>query len=508
MKFKRRCPEFFIRVTNPLAWLAAIWLVAIVPLAIGDTRQVSDQPRPPNVVIIFVDDLGYGDIRPFGQTAYPTPALERMAREGRRFTDFVVSSAVCSASRAAILTGCYHTRVGIHGALGPSSPNGIAATEVTLGELCQSRGYATACIGKWHLGHQSQFLPTRHGFDYFYGLPYSNDMWPFHPDYAQLPPDAAARKRGYPDLPLLENELVINPQVTGEDQARLIGDYADRALQFMEQNRQRPFLVYLAHTMVHVPLFASDRYLGKSGEGLFADVMLELDDSVGRILDSLTQWGLADNTLVVFTSDNGPWLSYGNHAGNAGGLREGKGTSFEGGVRVPTVMWWPGKIPAATECAELCSTIDLLPTIAGLNGATLPNHPIDGRDLRTLIFAPADQPAPPSPHEYFYYYYANQELQAVRDRRWKLMLPHQYRTLENVEPGRDGRPANYRQVEMELSLFDLKTDPGESKNLVEQFPEETQRLLKIADQAREELGDRLTGHTGRSVRPSDRAEEK
>ncbi len=482
------------------------WIAAILAASITCAQSPAGNPtsNPPNIIVIFVDDLGYGDVRPFGETKYPTRRLEQMAREGRRFTDFVVSSAVCSASRAAILTGCYHTRVGIHGALGPSSQLGIAANEVTLGELCKSRGYATACIGKWHLGHQPQFSPNRHGFDYFYGLPYSNDMWPFHPDYVDLPADAAARKRGYPDLPLIENDRVLNPQVTGPDQARLIGDYTDRALTFIEQHREQPFLVYLAHSMVHVPLFVSEGFAGKSEQGLFADVMLELDASVGRILDSLHQWGLTNNTLVVFTSDNGPWLSYGNHAGSSGGLREGKGTSFEGGVRVPTIMWWPGKIPAGSSCDELASTIDVLPTVAGLIGAKLPAHPIDGRDLSPQMFATMDQPMPESPHPYFYYYYGNQELQAVRDRRWKLMLPHEYRTLGDTEPGHDGKPSPYRQVKLELSLFDLKSDPGERENLIDRFPAEAERLLLVAEQARVDLGDRLTERPGQGIRPPDR----
>lgn len=499
---RKRLPSFVrARLVLGLGWVAAI-LVARITVA--QTSAAVHSGKAPNIVVIFVDDLGYGDVRPFGETQYPTPRLEQMAREGRRFTDFVVSSAVCSASRAAILTGCYHTRVGIHGALGPNSQLGIAANEMTLGELCQSRGYATACIGKWHLGHQPQFSPIRHGFDYFYGLPYSNDMWPFHPDYVDLPADAAARKRGYPDLPLIENDRVVNSQVTGPDQAKLIGDYTDRTLSFIEQHREQPFLVYLAHSMVHVPLFVSADFAGKSKQGLFADVMLELDASVGRILDSLQQWGLADNTLVVFTSDNGPWLSYGNHAGSSGGLREGKGTSFEGGVRVPTIMWWPGRIPAGSTCDELTSTIDVLPTVASLLGAQLPTHPIDGRDLSPQMFASADQPMPESPHSYFYYYYGNQELQAVRDRRWKLMLPHEYRTLENVAPGKDGKPAAYRQVKLELSLFDLKNDPGERENVIDRFPDQAERLLQMAEQARVDLGDRLTGRSGQGVRPADR----
>ena len=460
--------------------------------------------KTPNVVVIFIDDLGYADIGPFGAKDYKTPRLDEMARQGMQFTDFVSSTAVCSAARAALLTGCYHRRVGISGALGPNSKAGINSNEMTLAELCKQRDYATACFGKWHLGLPKKFLPLQHGFDQYYGLPYSNDMWPFHPDYADLPAAAAKRKRGFPDLPLIENNLVINPVVTGENQAQLTTEYTNRAVKFIDENHEKPFFLYVPHTMVHVPLFVSERFAGKSGAGLFGDVMMEVDWSVGQILDSLRKHNIEDNTLVVFTSDNGPWLSYGDHCGSALPLREGKGTMFEGGYRVPTLFWWPGKIPAGGKCDEFASTIDLFPTVAKLIDGTLPDHKIDGKDIRPLMFGEKDAQ---SPHEAFYCYYAGGQLQAVRDRQWKLHLPHSYRTMNGRPGGTNGKPAKYEQHRISYGLFDLKNDIGETKNVFDQHPEIVARLMKHVEAARADLGDKLTNSKGSGIRPAGRADK-
>lgn len=459
------------------------------------------QDRPPNVVVIFIDDMGYADIGPFGATDYETPNLDRMAREGRRFTDFSVSTAVCSASRAALLTGCYHHRIGIHGALGPNAEIGLHEDEVTLAEVCKQRGYATACYGKWHLGHHPKFLPLQHGFDEYFGLPYSNDMWPLHPDYADLPKGAAKRKRGYPALPLIKDNEVIDAEVTGEDQAQLTKWYTERAVDFIARHADEPFFLYVPHTMVHVPLFVSKAFEGKSGRGLFADVVMELDWSVGQILAALAEHGIDDDTLVVFTSDNGPWLSYGDHAGSAAPLREGKGTMWEGGCREPTIMRWPGKIPAGTTCDELASTIDIVPTVAALLDVPLPSHPIDGHDIRPLMFG---EPSARSPHEAFYCYYNGGELQAVRDRRWKLYFPHRYRTMAGHPGGTGGKPADYEHRETGTELYDLKNDVGEATDVARQNPEVVARLEKLADVAREQLGDKLTKREGTARRPPGR----
>ena len=458
-----------------------------------------DVDQPPNVVIFFIDDMGYADIGPFGATANKTPHLDRMASEGRVFTDFHSATAVCSASRVALLTGCYPERVSILGALNPSAQHGIHADEMTLAELCRSRGYSTAIFGKWHLGHHRQFLPLQHGFDEYLGLPYSNDMWPNHPDLAKLAPDAAERKRRFPPLPLFRNNEVVDSDVDGSDQAQLTRQFTERAVDFIERNKSRPFFLYFPHTMVHVPIFASEEFLGKSGAGLFGDVVAEIDWSVGQILETLRRNGLDERTLVVFTSDNGPWLSYGNHGGSAGPLREGKGTMFEGGYRVPCVMRWPGKIPAGTRCDELTATMDLFPTIAGLIGATVPNERvIDGQDIWPLM---AGQPDAISPHDVVYCYY-NRELRAVRDRRWKLFFPHRSNTLSGRTGGKDGTPARYDQQEVGRWLFDLKNDLGETTDVAAENPAIVARLEQYAERARAALGDTLTGRVGSDVRPA------
>jgi arylsulfatase A len=450
----------------------------------------------PNLVVIFMDDLGYGDIGCFGAKGYQTPRIDSLAAEGRKFTQFHVAQPVCSASRTALLTGCYPNRLGIHGALGPQSRHGIAEREMTLAELVKQKAYATCAVGKWHLGSRPRFLPTRHGFDRYFGLPYSNDMWPHHPE---------ARKGSFPPLPLLENEKVIDDDVSAEDQRTLTERYTLESLEFIRQHKDKPFLLYLAHSMVHVPLFAGAAFEGKSGKGLFADVMMEIDASVGRILDALDEHGLRDNTWVIFSSDNGPWLSYGEHAGSAGPLREGKGTCWEGGTRVPTLMRWPGKIPAGSQCTEMLMTIDLLPSIASVIDAKLPTHPIDGRNCWPLI---SGQAQASNPHAYYSFYYEQNELQALTsgDGRWKLQLPHRYRSLPADSPkAKGGIPQKYRSLQITSpQLYDLHADPGESKNLAASHPEIVERMLKQAEEMRADLGDKLSKRpTGRGTRQAD-----
>ncbi len=469
--------------------LRAFAVLLFVSLAFAGTTSAA--PRLPNVIVIFCDDMGYADIGPFGCKAYTTPHLDRMAREGRKFTNFHVSQAVCSASRAALLTGCYNNRIGIHGALGPGARIGISASEMTMAELFKQKGYATGMAGKWHLGHQPPFLPVRHGFDEYLGLPYSNDMWPHHPE---------AKKGTYPKLPLFEGDQIKDPDITPEKQPNLTTWYAERAVQFIERNKDRPFFFYLAHNMPHVPLFVSDKFKGKSGAGLFGDVIQEIDWSVGQVLDALKKHGLDDHTLVVFTSDNGPWLSYGNHAGSAGPLREGKGTAWEGGTRVPCLMRWPGQLPAGTSSADMLMTIDLLPTFAKLIGAKLPDHKIDGLDVWPLL---AGQPGAKNPHDCYYSYYANNELQAMfsSDGRWKLQLPHEFRTLAGRLGGKDGIPAKYENARLaEPQLYDLQNDIGEKTDVASSNPAVVQRLLALAEQARADLGDSLTQRKGTGVR--------
>ena len=469
--------------------LASALLWVPVLCATADRARTSPaDTRPPNVVVIFADDLGYADIGPF-RTGHDgprpsTPHLDRMAAEGVRLTSFYAAQAVCSASRAALLTGSYPNRIGIQGALNHTAEYGLNAAETTIAELVKARGYATAIFGKWHLGHHPPFLPLRHGFDQYFGLPYSNDMWPRHPQ----------RPNFFPALPLIEGDRVV---ATDPDQSRLTRQYTERAVRFIDGHRRRPFFLYVPHTMPHVPLFASDAFKGATAAGLYGDVVAEVDWSVGRILDAITRAGLEENTLVIFTSDNGPWLSYGDHAGSAGTLREGKGTAFEGGVRVPFVARWPGRIPPGTVSDVPAMTIDLLPTIAGLAGAPVPaDRVIDGRDIWPLLAG--DRAARP-PHDSLYFYWGG-ALHAVRSGRWKLHLAHPYQSLERAGAG--GRPGTYVTRTIEQSLFDLESDPGETTDVASRHPGVVARLLEHAERARVALGDSLTGRQGREVRPA------
>jgi arylsulfatase A len=449
---------------------------------------VSAAERPPNFVIIYCDDLGYADIGPFGAKGYKTPNLDRMAAEGMKFTDFHSAAAVCSASRVALMTGCYPQRVGILGALGPNAKVGINEDEILLPEVLKQRGYATAIFGKWHLGDNPRFLPTRHGFDRYFGLPYSNDMWPNHP----------TNGKNYPPLPLIENETVVQ---TMPDQTQLTTWYTERAVQFIAESKDRPFFVYVPQSMPHVPLFVSDKFKGKTERGLFGDVIAEIDWSVGQIFAALKQHSLDEQTLVLFSSDNGPWLSYGNHSGSAGPLREGKGTTWDGGHLEPTLARWPGKIPGGRICRELCGTIDVLPTFAKLAGLEAPkDRIIDGHDIWPLMTA---DPQAKTPHDRFYYYW-NYGLEAVRSGPWKLHLPHEYQAI--AVPGKDGQPGKYEKTKIDQALYNLTTEVGEQTNVADKNPEVVQRLLAIAEDARADLGDSLTNRPGANRRPAGRLE--
>ncbi len=443
--------------------------------------------KPVNFVVIYLDDMGFGDISLTGAIGYETPHIDRMAAGGLYFSRYYSPQAVCSASRAGLLSGCYPNRIGFAGALSHTSQYGISDEEETIPEILKQKGYKSAIFGKWHLGFQEQFLPTRHGFDEFYGIPYSNDMWPYHP----RGPGA------FPNLPLYENEMVVNPAVTPEDQKKFTTDFTERAVEFIRSNQKNPFFVYLAHPMPHVPLFVSEKFEGKSKQGLYGDVMMEIDWSVGRILQTLKETGLEENTLLILTSDNGPWLNYGNHAGSTGGLREGKGTSYEGGQRVPCLMYWKGTITPGTVNNNLISGIDILPTLAEIAGAPLPERKIDGVSILSLIKGENSD----SPRKSFWYYYRRNSLEAVQDGNWKLVFPHPGRTYSGFEPGNDGKPGKVNEnFQHEGGLYDLRRDPGERYNLIEYYPEIVAKLEKIAEEAREELGDDLTGAPGKNRR--------
>jgi arylsulfatase A len=466
--------------------------------------QDSIHPTP-NVVLFFTDDQGWADIGVQGAEGFLTPNLDRLASEGIRFTDFYVAQPVCSASRAALLTGCYPNRIGIAGALGPGARHGLHAEEVTLAEIFKGQSYATAIFGKWHLGHRRPFLPLQHGFDEFFGIPYSNDMWPRHPDLAKFPTETEKRKRGYPDLPLYGGNEIVVPVVEPEDQARFTTGFTDRGVDFIRRNAERPFFLYMPHPMPHVPLFASGSSAGRSARGLYGDVIEEIDESVGRILQVLEELDLDEKTLVIFASDNGPWLSYGNHGGSAKPLREGKGTTFDGGVRVPFLARWPGRIPEGSVCNTPAMTIDILPTLASLLGAPLGEKPIDGRNIGPLLFgiegAVSPQPA-------YYFWYGRNNLEAMRSGRWKLHFPHGYRSMNGNKPGKDGKPGLYDySVKTGIELYDLEADIGESKDLAATRPEVVTRLVKMAEAMRNRLGDDLTDTKGSENREPGRIVE-
>jgi arylsulfatase len=466
-------------------------------MAVSRAQAATPDPATPNIVIIFTDDQGYADVGKFGAVGFTTPNLDRMADEGAVFRNFHVAQPVCSASRAALLTGCYPNRIGINGALTPRSRIGISDHEMTLAQLLKQQGYATAMLGKWHLGDAPRFLPLRHGFDEFFGLPYSADMWPGHPDLiTNLPPALAARKRAWPPLTIWDGDRVFRQEMSIDDLNHLTTWYTERAVRFIEQNKAHPFFLYVAHNMPHVPLGVSDKFRGKSKRGLYGDVIEEIDWSVGQILAAIKRSGIDRNTWVIFTSDNGPWLCYGNHAGSAKPLREGKGTNWEGGTREPCVMRWPGRIPAGLDSRDMLMTIDLFPTIAKLTGAPLPPHPIDGLDVWPII---AGQPGAEPPHSAYWFYYGVNNLEAVTsgDGRWKLQFPHAYVTLAGQPGGTNGVPAPYarRQIE-KAQLYDLVNDIGETTDVAAQRPEIVQQLEAEAEKARADLGDRLTDRTG------------
>ena len=467
--------------------LASLYVLLVV---FGASTHADD--RPPNFIIVFCDDMGYADIGPFGAEGYETPHLDRVAAEGMKFTDFYVGRSFCTPSRAALLTGCIPTRVGIGGNFGPKSKTGLHPDEMTIADLLKQKGYATACFGKWHLGHQPEFLPPQQGFDEYFGIPYSNDMWPYHPNVRHLPMEERIKR--WPHLPLYEGNKIINPQVAAEDQVELTTLLAERAVKFIHDHKDEPFFVYLPNPQPHVPLFVSDKYEGKTDRGLYGDVISEIDWGVGQIINALKQNGIDENTCIVFTSDNGPWLSYGNHAGSAKPLREGKGTNFEGGFRVSCLMRWPGKIPAGRTCKEIAGTIDLLPTFAKLANAPLPKNKIDGMDISDLMLG---KPDAKTPHEVFYHYDGGNRLTALRSGKWKLMYAQSY---NSQRPGAGGLPGKGQRKQLELSLFDLEADIGETTNLAREYPQVVARLNAYADEMRKELGDGKQ-HVGTARRP-------
>ena len=400
----------------------------------------------PNIIVVFADDLGYGDLGCYGAEKIRTPNLDRMAREGMRFTDFYCSAAVCSPSRAGLLTGRYHIRMGINTVFFPQSKDGLEISETSIARLLKERGYATACIGKWHLGHLPEYLPTRHGFDAYFGLPYSNDMF--------------VEKRGDPPLPLLRGETIIEQPA---DQRTLTQRYTEEAVRFIGEHRHQPFFLYLAHNMPHVPLHVSPAFARKSQGGLYGDVIEEIDWGVGEILNALRDTGLDENTLMIFTSDNGPWLVKSEHGGSAGPLREGKGSTFEGGMRVPCVMRFPGHIKAGRVERGIAGTLDFLPTFVHLAGGAPPEGRIlDGEDISEVLLGTGKRA-----REEFHYFHQGQH-QAFRSGKWKLKRPFKGQVYG-------------KSVEHPVLLFDLEADSGEQNNLAEAYPDRVADMQQRMD---------------------------
>ena len=450
-----------------------IILSVTVLLALVGASQGADS-RKPNFVLIFIDDMGYGDIGPFGSKKNPTPHLDRMAEEGMKLTSFYAAP-VCSASRAQLLTGSYAPRVSVPGVFFPAGKNGLNPAEHTIADYLKEAGYDTTCIGKWHLGDQREFLPTRHGFDHYFGIPYSNDM-------ARRSVDG---KRVHPLVRDDEVELIED-----EDQRRITREYTEEAVKFIGEHAAKdavPFFLYLPHTAMHVPLFPHQDFVGKSGNGTYGDWVQEVDWSVGQVLDALKQHGLDRSTLVIFTSDNGPWASKGKAGGESGPLRGSKGGTLEGGVREPTIVRWPGKVAAGSTCDAVSGTTDILPTFVKLAGGTLKSGvTIDGRDLSPLLFGQADWP-----EERAWHYYRGTKLEAVRSGPWKLAL-----TGQSLGMGIKQKPDDLKRGGR---LYHLGDDLGETTDVSGTHPEIVERLQKLADAMMADIG---SGEPGPGVRPA------
>ena len=436
-------------------------------------RRAAAEVRPPNVVIIFLDDSGWGDFHPFGDPPYPTPNVARLAEEGTRYDNFYVPQAICSASRSALMTGCYPGRTRMFGAHGPRQ-RGLSPEYATLAEVLKTRDYATGFFGKWHLGDQPETRPQARGFDATCGLMYSNDMWRFHPERPEF--------WGQHPLQFWDNGEVIIEDVDEEQQSMLTTWYTEHAVDFIAAHKDEPFFLYVPHSMPHVPIFCSDKFRGKSGTGLYGDVMMELDWSVGEITRALRENGVEDNTLVIFSSDNGPWISYGNHGGTTP-FREAKGTSFDGGTRSACIAKFPGRIPAGATSKRAFCSIDIMPTVAALAGADLPANPVDGKNVWDLMTGKAGAR---NPHDY-YPFTTGKNFEGILsgDGRWKLHLPHGYRTMDGQEPGADGTPGKYRQTETGLALFDMEQDPYETTNVLTKYPEVAAKLMVFAESHRQ-----------------------
>jgi arylsulfatase A-like enzyme len=485
-------------MTVTVRYIIALALVFTVAFLGSFKKPINNKKgSPPNVILILMDDMGYGDLECYGGFPYHTPSINSLAAGGMRFTNFYAAQGVCSASRSSFLTGCYPNRIGINGALSPYAQIALNPSEQTIASLLKAKGYKTGMIGKWHLGQKAPYLPLSYGFDEYFGLPYSHDYWPV--DYDGKPADTSTQRGKWPQLHLIEGNNPGRAITNLDDAATLTTMYTERAVGFINKNKSHPFFLYLAHSMPHVPLAVSGKYKNKSGTGLYGDVMEEVDWSVSEIMKALKANGLTKNTIVIFTSDNGPWLTFGNHAGNSGGFREGKGTAWEGGVRVPFIVSWPEQVKGGAICNNMVASMDILPTLMDICGANQPQKKIDG-----VNFLPLLKEVPNSnPRDEFVYYYDRCSLKGIRKGQWVLTFPCVSQTYKRASAiGNDGWPGKYASDSVRSALYDLRTDPGETLDVKEKYPEIVQQLSQVADRYREEIGDDLTNHVGTEIRPA------
>lgn len=445
--------------------VACITLLGLISCT--NISKNTSEKRHPNIVIIFLDDSGYSDFSPFGQNKLITPNVQTLADEGVIFKNFYVPQAVCSASRSALMSGCYPERTKVFGAHGPNG-RGLETNFPTMGEVFKAAGYKTGIFGKWHCGDQPETRPHNRGFDESSGLMYSNDMWKHHPENPEY--------WGKFPIKFWRNGKVTIEDVDYPEQKMLTKWYTEDAVNFINKHKDEPFLLYVPHSMPHVPIFCSPEFEGKSGEGLYGDVMLEIDWSVGEINNALKKNGLEENTIVIFSSDNGPWVSYGDHAGTTP-FREAKGTTFDGGTRSATIIKYPKELKGNGESSRSIMTIDLLPTLCHIANVPLPKTELDGKNVWDIIL---DKEGATNPHEY-YSFTNNSNFEAILsgDGKWKLHLPHNYRTMTEIV-GKDGMPGKYRQEKIKLSLFDMRNDPFETTNVIEKYPEVGEKLLGFA----------------------------
>lgn len=457
-----------------------VFLLALLPCF----SQKNSGDTPPNVLIFLMDDMGYGDLGCYGAETHATPNIDALASSGRRFTDFYVSQATCTASRASLMSGCYANRLGMGGAAYmPWETKAFPPDVYSLPKLFKDAGYTTSLVGKWHLGSGKKAWPLRYGFDHFFGLPYSADMWNFD----------RTKQTKYPELPLVWNDSIV---AHFRDQSFLTRWYTQHVEGLIAQQKEQPFFLMMNYSLPHVPLEVSPFFQG-TAKDMYGDMMQELDWSVGQIIAQLKKQGVYEHTLVLLLSDNGPWRIFGNHGGSVGPLRGSKGTTWEAGVRVPFIASWPGKISPGSVCSEYAMSIDILPTLAAVLKKNIPvENLVDGKNMLPLLL----QKKASTPHEALFFYYNQNDLEAVRYKNWKMYFPHGYRD-ESVEQGNDGLIGVYHRGKTGLELYDLSVDIGEKKNVATQHADVVAQINLLAQKMRSDLGDGLTGTPGRNRRP-------